>query len=394
MVSKGEYVDVGTPLLSVVDLSQVWVQLDAYEVDLPWLRYGQRVEIEAVALPAERITGVVSLIDPVVNPETRTVRVRVNVPNQDLKLKPEMLVKGRVQSRLASSGKVIAPNLEGKWISPMHPEVVKEGPGSCDVCGMPLVPAESLGYATSGEAMPPLVVPSSAVLFTGKRSIVYVESTTSSESVYEGREIILGARADNYFIIEEGLKEGERVVTNGAFKVDSAVQLMAGRSMMSQGTQHASQVKKAKGSHLTSLFQAYLKLQEALAADDEAASEQAASDLNREWDKLNLQEFEGSQRVFWEIKRDTFENAVQDLTEATEISVRREAFFPVSSVLIEAVEKLGNQSSTKLFKAHCPMAFNNSGADWLQREETINNPYFGSQMVRCGTIEGTYGSGH
>ena len=67
--------------------------------------------------------------------------------------------------------------LAGKWIGPMHPEIVKDHPGDCDICGMPLVRAETLGYVTAepSESAKPLVVPTSAVLLTGTRGIVYVQ---------------------------------------------------------------------------------------------------------------------------------------------------------------------------------------------------------------------------
>jgi Cu(I)/Ag(I) efflux system membrane fusion protein len=126
------------------------------------------------------------------------------------------------------------PYLAGKWICPMHPEVVKDGPGECDVCGMPLVPAESLGYGTVDpeNQQPPLVIPKSAALITGKRAVVYVEVPNAAEPTYEGREIVLGPQAGDYYLVSHGLKEGELVVTNGAFKIDSEIQIQARPSMM------------------------------------------------------------------------------------------------------------------------------------------------------------------
>ena len=76
------------------------------------------------------------------------MKIRVNVPNLQGKLKPGMFVRAVVRARIADGGRVIDPDLAGKWISPMHPEIVKDQPGVCDICGMPLVRAESLGYLT------------------------------------------------------------------------------------------------------------------------------------------------------------------------------------------------------------------------------------------------------
>ncbi len=209
-------------------------QLDAYESDLAWLRYGQEVEFSTEAYPGEVFKGRVAFIDPVLNEATRTVKVRVNVSNEDGRLKPEMFVRAIVRSKIASGGRVLDASLAGKWISPMHPEIVKDEPGNCDVCGMPLVRAETLGYVTAepSDTAKPLVIPVSAALLTGTRAIVYVQVPTAEEPTYEGREIVLGPRAGDYYLVRSGLNEGELVVTNGNFKLDSALQISAKPSMM------------------------------------------------------------------------------------------------------------------------------------------------------------------
>jgi membrane fusion protein, copper/silver efflux system len=184
------------------------------------------------SLPGEEFHGRISFIGPVLDPGTRTVDVRVNVPNKERRLKPGMFVRAKVFSRVAKGGRVIDPELAGKWISPMHPEVVKDEPGACDVCGMPLVPAEELGYVAAVEDEPPLVIPESAPLITGKRAVVYVE-VPGEKPAYEGREVVLGPKGQDHYLVIQGLEEGERVVTHGAFKIDSALQIVARPSMMS-----------------------------------------------------------------------------------------------------------------------------------------------------------------
>lgn len=233
MATEGMYVSTGTPVYTVADLSQVWVKLDAYESDLPWVRYGQEVSFTTEAHPGEVFKGWISFIAPTLDAKTRTVKVRVNVRNPDERLKPEMFVRAVVKSNVAQEGMVMDPNMAGKWICPMHPSVVKNQAGSCDICGMNLVTTESLGYVTapSTEELP-LVIPASAPLITGTRAVVYVETPDMENPTFEGREVVLGPRAGDYYIVREGLTEGEQVVTSGSFKIDSALQIQAKPSMM------------------------------------------------------------------------------------------------------------------------------------------------------------------
>ncbi|WP_231690852.1 efflux RND transporter periplasmic adaptor subunit [Aureliella helgolandensis] len=231
---EGDRVRTGDRIYTVADLTQLWVQMDAYESDLAWLRYGQDVEFSTEAYPGEVFHGRIAFIDPILNEATRTVKVRVNVANTDGRLKPEMFVRAIVRSQIAAGGRVLDASLAGKWISPMHPEIVKDEPGNCDICGMPLVRAETLGYVTAepSDTAKPLVIPVSAALLTGTRAIVYVQIPNAEEPTYEGREIVLGPRAGDYYLVKSGLKEGELVVTNGNFKLDSALQISAKPSMM------------------------------------------------------------------------------------------------------------------------------------------------------------------
>jgi Cu(I)/Ag(I) efflux system membrane fusion protein len=230
---EGMYVETGTRIYTIADLSRVWVKLDAYESDMNWVRYGQEVEFETEAYPGEVFKGVISFIDPMLDAKTRTVKLRVNVENTKGKLKPEMFVRARVRAQVAEGGRVMDEAMAGKWICPMHPDVVKETAGACDICGMDLVTTESLGYVKAGvEKGAPLVIPASAALITGERAVVYVKVPDVEKPTYQGREVVLGPRAGNYYIVKSGLSEGEIVVTKGNFKIDSALQIQAKPSMM------------------------------------------------------------------------------------------------------------------------------------------------------------------
>ena len=233
-VQEGMYVQTGSRIFTIADLSSVWVQLDAYESDLQWLRYGQQAEFSTEAFPGEVFSGRIAFIDPVLNPKTRTVKVRVNVDNSDGRLKPDMFVRANVSARLATGGKVVDEALAGKWVSPMHPEVLSDEPGTCPVCGMDLVKSESLGFAVESTdgVEAPIVIPASAALLTGERAVVYLEDSHAEKPTYIGREVTLGPRAGSDYIVLNGLSEGDLVVVSGNFKIDSALQIQAKPSMM------------------------------------------------------------------------------------------------------------------------------------------------------------------
>ncbi len=231
---EGMYVQTGTKIYTIADLSEVWVKLDAYESDLEWLRYGQDVEFTTVSYPGQLFKGTISFIDPILTERTRTVKIRVNVQNADGRLKPGMFVRAVVRSQVAKGGRIMDADLVGKWICPMHPEIVKEHSGKCDICQMPLVTTESLGYVSNDAALvgKPLVIPVTAALVTGTRAIVYVQVPDTEKPTFEGREIALGPRAGDYYLVRRGLKEGELVVVKGQFKIDSSLQILAKPSMM------------------------------------------------------------------------------------------------------------------------------------------------------------------
>jgi Cu(I)/Ag(I) efflux system membrane fusion protein len=230
--NAGDYVETGQKIYTLADLSEVWVKLDAYESDLSWIRYGQKVEFTVEAYPGKVFKGTISFIDPILDSKTRTVKLRVNAENPNDELKPQMFVRAVVYVTPNAEGTVVSPEMAGKWICPMHPNIVKDKPGTCDICGMDLVTAESLGFVTTGANEPPLVIPASAPLITGERAVVYVQVPDVNVPTFEGREVVLGPRAGDYYLVKSGLSEGEMVVTKGNFKIDADLQIHAKPSMM------------------------------------------------------------------------------------------------------------------------------------------------------------------
>ena len=182
-VNKGDYVQQGSALYEIADLSHVWALFDAYESDLPWIMKGEKLTFTLQSLPGREFSGAVAFIDPVINAETRAAQVRVEVANDGNMLKPGMFATGYMKSRLASHGNS-------------------------------------------------LVIPQSAVLWTGTRSIVYVKVPGASQPTFLMREITLGPDLGNGYVVLKGLAAGEEIVTNGTFNVDASAQLLGKPSMM------------------------------------------------------------------------------------------------------------------------------------------------------------------
>ncbi|MCC6220720.1 MAG: efflux RND transporter periplasmic adaptor subunit [Deltaproteobacteria bacterium] len=209
----------GDALYQIANLDTVWVYLDVYESQLPWLRYGQKVELITESLPNRKFAGMVTFVSPLVDEESRTIKVPVHIENPDHALKPGMFMSGRILATLSSSGQPAATGIEGKFTCPMHPQVLEDGAGSCPICGMDLkeIPGKS---SLVGESI--LAVPASAVIDSGLRQFVYVEQ---KRGVFKGVEVKLGPRAGNYFPVLSGLNSGERVVVRGNFLLDSQAQI-------------------------------------------------------------------------------------------------------------------------------------------------------------------------
>ena len=387
----GGYLQTGDPIYTIADLNQVWVKLDAYESDLQWVHFGQEVEFETEAYPGEIFKGRISFRDPVLNPKTRTVKMRVNVANQDGRLKPDMFVRAVVKSQIASGGRVMDPYFAGKWISPMHPEIVSDKPGDCTVCGMPLVSAESLGYAPASGSTnaAPLVIPITAPLITGERAVVYLTST-NTPGVFEGREITLGPRAGDVYLVKEGLQEGDLIVARGNFKIDSAIQILAKPSMMNPPPpdHEASANWPAPPEFRQQLSQAtkaYVAIKNRLSGDQLPAPEQIAA-LREAFGAVNMDLLDGDSHQAWMVNLKEINRGLTNM-DSKDIETARAAFKTLSDGLIDSYNRFGRPKDSPLYLYHCPMAFEDTGASWLQDEEGLLNPYFGARMLRCGKLE-------
>ncbi|HEB34328.1 MAG TPA: efflux RND transporter periplasmic adaptor subunit, partial [Candidatus Aminicenantes bacterium] len=218
---EGKYVKEGENLYKISDLSNLWMLADIYEYEMAWVKNGQKVEITTPAYPGEKFEGKIAFIDPYLSQKTRSVKVRVDVPNPRLRLKPGMYVNALIRSSIDEGvhgpGKVI-------YTCSMHPEVISDKPGECPICGMFLVKKE---LASSGSV---LAVYKYAVLDTGVRKLVYVEK---EKGIYEPTVVEIGSEAvalvngqkRRFYVLKAGLSEGMRVVSQANFLIDSQSQL-------------------------------------------------------------------------------------------------------------------------------------------------------------------------
>ncbi len=346
-VEQGDYVKAGTVLFHIADLSKVWVQIDAYESDLPHLARGNTVLIELDALPGETFEGSIGFIDPVLDKTTRTAQVRVEVDNDDGRLRPGMFAQAVVRTELETK---------------------------------------------SGQ----IVVPRSAVLFTGRRSVVYVAQPGSPGS-YALREVRVGGRGGPLLPVLAGLSEGEVVVTNGAFVLDADLQLRGGASMMTrpddtQDRQTILVVEAEALATLQPLIDAYIDAQTSLAEDDFDAARKALEVLAESANDASLVAPADTREAWDTIASSLAGHGRRGATATAQADVRR-AFESVSASITDLLTRLGNPDTAPLRVAYCPMAFDNDGAQWVQREETLANPYYGPSMLRCGDIRATIGPG-
>jgi membrane fusion protein, copper/silver efflux system len=338
-VNLGDYVEKGQSLFEVGDLSQLWLLFDVYEADLTWIKLGDTVHVQVSSQAGDEIEGVISFIDPVINPRTRVAKARVEIDNPMQKYKPEQFVIGVVEAMLSDE------------------EV--------------------------------LVVPKSSVMWTGARSIVYVKQKTKEGFFFMLREVKLGANLGDEYCIQEGLSEDDEIATNGTFSIDSAAQLLGKPSMMNQ-RKHVDSDKidmsKSAKSELRPLLENYLKLKTALVSDDLGKATEHLLALEKILKNIDSSILTRDVRVIWEDTALLFQADLKMMKEGTEISILREHFVGFSTHFIALIQKTGSLDEP-LYIEYCPMADNLLGASWISVEPEIRNPYFGASMLGCGEVK-------
>ena len=356
-VRPDDVINPGMVLYEIADLSSIWMDFEVYEHDLALVRPGMRVRYGAQGMGDERMSGTVSWMDPLLDADRRTARIRVETGNENGQWLPGMLLSGIIE--------------------------VPMGRGQ-------------------------VVIPESAVLWTGRRSVVYVADPSSADPVFTFTEVVLGDRVGDDRIVASGLSPGQHVVTNGAFKIDAEFQLRDKFSMLNRGLDVRravlegaqpgalidaegnelpslrAQTTAAFRSELDDLLDGYFKVKDALFASDANAAMREVRGLRQVLGSVQGEGLGGEAREQWTLYRERLRDVVEAWMQSGDIEQQRSRFFDLSRTMFEVVERYGVNGV--VWHQYCPMAFDNTGATWLNRHEHIENPYLPETMAGCGEV--------
>ncbi|MBU3822060.1 efflux RND transporter periplasmic adaptor subunit [Flavobacteriaceae bacterium XHP0103] len=347
LVEQGDYIKQGQALFKIANLNSVWANFDVYENQVDLIKKGQDISITTNAFPNKIIEAKVDFIEPVLNINTRTVTLRAVLNNFNKDLKPGMFIKGKINIKSQNNNQV-------------------------------------------------LTVPSSSVLWTGERSVVYVK-TSANSPVFEMREVTLANKTGDMYEVLSGLNDGDEIVNNGTFTVDAAAQLQGKKSMMNSGgkntlepsglnTNERIQVSQVFQDQLKKVLDAYINIKDALVNDD---SKNAKTEANFLLENLALVDMEllpnAETHQIWMPLRDNILDISKRILNTSNVKKQRSDFKLLSFQLTKAVEVFG--VNRKVYLQYCPMADNEKGAYWLSEEQNVLNPYFGDSMLTCGEVK-------
>jgi len=341
MASEGDYVKQGQPIVKVSNLNLVWAEFDAYENQISEFKKGQKIKVTTNAYPNEEFDATVSFIDPVLNTQTRTITLRATLKNNEGLFKPGMFVKGKIEGSSTNSSKQFT-------------------------------------------------IPASSVMWTGERSLVYVK-TNPNEPIFEMREVTLGNRNGETFTVVSGLQNGDEIVANGTFTVDAAAQLQGKTSMMNQGmakqdaTVSMTDMKMTFPESFQKSFQgvltSYLEMKDAFVASDTKKVSAYAEEAYKKSQSIKT----GDLGKMGKSHFSKINEMLKAISENNNLENQREHFVVLNENMVPIVINIENLGS-QIFIQKCPMANNNKGAFWISADEEIRNPYYGEQMMTCGSV--------
>lgn len=356
MAAEGDYLKQGQPILKMSNLNSVWAEFDAYENQISQFKKGQKIKVTTSAYPNMEFDAVISFIDPVLNSSTRTVTVRTTLKNNKNLFKPGMFVSGKIKD-------------------------------------------------TANATEESLNIPASAVLWTGERSLVYVKPNPN-EAIFEMRELTVGLRSGDNFTVTSGLEHGEEIVTNGTFTVDAAAQLQGKKSMMNKSggktmtgheghlgiqedTDNESNGISTMGMKLPKAFQTafqvalkpYFKMEDAFVASD---ASQVSALAKTTLEKMKAIEVSDLGKIETSHLAKSIE-ILGAISTNSDLKNQRAQLVVLNENIVALAMNVKSPTET-LYVQKCPMANSNKGAIWLSMEKEIKNPYYGNDMLTCGSV--------
>lgn len=342
-IQPGHYVNQGDLAFQITQQAPLWANLEVFEHDLTALAIGQQVRVYQANQQFIADAEIVS-IAPQLNENSRTRQVRAQL-NQPL------------AANQVSVGAFVIALVD--------------------------IPLESR-----------LLIPASAPLITGQRAVVYIQSAPDTFTL---RQIELGRKIGEFYEVSAGLDEGEVLVSHGAFRIDSELQLQGGASMMSplfnpdaplhspqehsHTNQHTNHQTEGVQRPLDDLLHAYNALWQSLHQDDLTAWQRAAESFKT---VLKQQTWPASLHTHQEQLAENYTHSLH----ITSLAEARNLFSATSNTMQELLPQ--GQYSTPVYLMYCPMAFHNQGATWLQTDNALLNPYFGADMLTCGENQAVF----
>ena len=336
-VKQGDHLKADQNLMRITDLSTLWAIVDVYESDLEKIEIGDELKIKMSNYKST--SGRVTFISPILDDKSRSAKARVVIDNSDFELKPGVFINATL-------------SVENK------------------------------------NAIPPksLMIPKSAVLWTGKRSVIYQQLENENGVFFKMKEVEISRSSSDLVEVVSGLQSGDEIVKYGAFSIDAEAQLSGKPSMMNQDdsisntvhqhhdmaiqnkndTENVAEEKTDDIDKMKELIGEYQLLKNKLVSDDFMASKKHYKQVNTLISKVSSQHFQNIKKL----------NSIDEL---------REEFKFLSDEMIRLLEKFNPMDKT-IYIQLCPMADNGDGARWLSFSNQIRNPYYGASMLKCGSV--------
>lgn len=348
-INEGEYVKEGNPILLIADMSQLWVEASVYEDDVQTLHGSIKALIILDSHPKNEIRAKLERIDPFVDVKTRSSRAIFSIDNFENQYHEDGFARVQIES-----------------------------------------------HSQKG-----LLIPHSAALFTGQKAVVFVKE----EDKFKSTVVRVLEKTESYYRVLGDLKEGDQVVAQGTFKIDSEFQIQAKDSMMS-----TKELKSPYGSRLdfrkpiekvtdwlklkkpsnfllnklSSIRELYLELQVTLAESSFDESKDILKEIKTDLESINLDELEANENRVIKLFRQSFNKPLEQALNSKVFKTILPCFSKLSQWMISFSENDWLPIDEDLTKMYCPMAFDKKGAFWIQEDEEVMNPYLGTKMQKCG----------